>query len=167
MFSSSKDTKTSSTGSGSYSTSNSVSGGTTAAATVPSIISPDLKITGNLKSAGDIQIDGRVEGDIDSRQLVVGEGAQVDGSIRADTVRISGSVNGEVQAKSVTLERTARVVGDIVHGSLTMEAGAYLEGGVRRLDSTGNGKVATLRPASSSSCANGDGKYSESASSIY
>ncbi len=36
---------------------------------VPSIISPDLKIIGDLKSSGDIQIDGRIEGDIHSRRL--------------------------------------------------------------------------------------------------
>src|SRR3546814_6313312 len=44
---------------------------------VPSIISADLRITGNLKSDGDIQVDGHVEGDIDSATLTVGEGAHV------------------------------------------------------------------------------------------
>lgn len=112
---------------------------------VPSIISPDLKIMGDLKSSGDIQIDGTVEGDINSRLLTIGEGARVDGSITAETVRVSGSVNGEVKAKSVTLDRTAKVIGDIVHENLTMEAGAFLEGGVRRMEMGGN-KVSPLRP---------------------
>src|SRR3546814_1266085 len=48
----------------------------TAKAGVPSIISADLRITGNLKSDGDIQVDGHVEGDIDSATLTVGEGAR-------------------------------------------------------------------------------------------
>src|SRR3546814_3473099 len=48
---------------------------------VPSIISADLRITGNLKSDGDIQVDGHVEGDIDSATLTVGEGAHVKGHI--------------------------------------------------------------------------------------
>ena len=42
----------------------------------PSIISADLKITGNLASAGDLQIDGTVEGDITSRQVTIGQGAR-------------------------------------------------------------------------------------------
>ncbi|HZT19564.1 MAG TPA: hypothetical protein VFA23_09190, partial [Dongiaceae bacterium] len=41
----------------------------------PSIISSDLKILGDLISAGDLQVDGIVEGDIQSRSLTIGEGA--------------------------------------------------------------------------------------------
>ncbi len=126
-------------------------GGSTAAVTkasgVPSIISADLKIVGNLKSSGDIQFDGTIEGDIDSRSVVVGQGAKVDGIITAETVRISGAVNGQIKAKSVTLDRTAEVVGDVIHESLTMEAGAFLEGGVRRMEGhrDSSEKVETLR----------------------
>jgi cytoskeletal protein CcmA (bactofilin family) len=100
---------------------------------VPSIISADLKIVGDLKSSGDMQIDGTVEGDIDSRMLTIGEGASVKGAIAAETVRISGSIVGQVKANSVILSKTAKVSGDITHQTLTMEAGAILEGGVRRL----------------------------------
>ena len=44
---------------------------------VPSIISADLVIEGNLKSSGEIQIDGRVIGDIESRSVTVGQTAEV------------------------------------------------------------------------------------------
>ena len=119
---------------------------------VPSIISPDLTILGNLKCSGDVQIDGTVEGDIESRSVVVGEGAKVEGAIFADSVRISGAVNGQVKARSVALDHSAEVAGDIFHESLTMEAGAFLEGGVRRLDNARDkgDKVAALRPAKTS-----------------
>lgn len=143
-----KDSKTSST----PLTSGSTSKPESKASRVPSIISPDLKIVGNLTSSGDIQVDGTVEGDIDSRLLVVGEGARINGSVVAETVRVSGTVNGEVKAKSVTLDKTARVMGDVVHEDLTMEAGAFLEGGVRRLNS-GGATIAPIRPAA----ANGSG----------
>ncbi len=119
---------------------------------VPSIISPDLKIVGDLKSSGDIQIDGTIEGDIHSRLLTVGEQATVEGCIVADTVRISGTVRGQIKAKTVHLDKKARVTGDIMHETLTMEAGAFFEGQVRRMESgtTGRGaKVAALRPATS------------------
>jgi cytoskeletal protein CcmA (bactofilin family) len=113
---------------------------------VPSIISADLKIVGDLKCSGDVQVDGTVEGDINSRLLIVGSNARIEGSISAETVRISGTVQGEVKAKSVTLDKTAKVTGDVVHENLTMEAGAFLEGGVRRLQA-GTANVAPLRPA--------------------
>lgn len=100
----------------------------------PSIISADLKIVGDLTSAGDIQIDGAVEGDIQSRTITVGESAQVTGSIAADTVRICGSVNGQIKGQTVTLDKSAKVVGDIMHQSLAIEPGAFLEGHCRRFD---------------------------------
>ena len=76
--------------------------------TAPSIISADLKIQGNLTSAGDLQIDGIVEGDIQSRSLTVGEGALVTGNIQAETVRVCGQVTGQIKAATVNLERTAK-----------------------------------------------------------
>lgn len=111
----------------------SLSGGAAHGAPTPSIISADLKVIGNLESAGDLQIDGRIEGDIKSRSVTVGETARVKGSIVADTVRICGTVNGEVRATSVTLARTAKATGDIVHETLSIESGASLEGQVRRM----------------------------------
>lgn len=101
---------------------------------VPSIISADLKIIGNLQSSGDIQVDGQVEGDVLSRTLTVGEGAIVKGSVRGETVRICGEVHGEVSASSVIIAKTARVSGDVVHQSLAIEAGAYLEGSIKRME---------------------------------
>ena len=101
---------------------------------VPSIISADLKIIGNMQSSGDIQVDGQIEGDIQSRTLTVGESAHVKGSIRGETVRICGTVQGEVLAQSVIIAKTARVSGDVVHQSLAIEAGAFLEGNIRRME---------------------------------
>lgn len=136
---------------------------------MPSIISTDLKVIGDLHCAGDIQIEGTVEGDIKSQTVTVGEGAHVSGSIYGQTVRVSGNVEGQIEAKSVTLAKTAQVTGDVVHETLSIEAGAHLEGMCRRLQadskkSTGDSKVADLKtsaPASSApsaSLASGSGK---------
>ncbi|NIA66984.1 polymer-forming cytoskeletal protein [Pelagibius litoralis] len=119
----------------------------TGSTSVPSIISADLKITGNLKSDGDIQVDGYVEGDIDSATLTVGEGAQVKGHISCDAVRICGTIDGAVKAKSVVMAKSARVIGDIIHDSLAIEAGAFIEGNIKRLEGAS-------RPSSGSSTSN-------------
>jgi len=122
---------------------------------VPSIISPDLKIVGDLKSNGDIQIDGNIEGDINSRLLTVGEQAVVEGCIVADTVRVSGTVKGQIKARNVHLDKAARVTGDVTHETLTMEAGAFFEGQVKRMEASSTATAATtakiepLRPATS------------------
>ena len=79
---------------------------------VPSIISPDLKIVGDLKCTGDIQIDGTIEGSVTGGLIIIGEQAKVEGSIVAETVRIFGTVNGRVRAKTVHLDKTGKVIGD-------------------------------------------------------
>jgi cytoskeletal protein CcmA (bactofilin family) len=125
---------------------------------VPSIISADLRITGNLKSDGDIQVDGYVEGDIDSATLTIGEGAHVKGHISCETVRVCGTVDGAVKAKSVVMAKTARVIGDIIHDSLAIEAGAFIEGNIKRLEGAG-------RPAAVSSTSSSTASTSSSTSS--
>ncbi len=110
----------------------------------PSIIGPDLKIVGHLKSNSAIQIDGTIEGDIDVPLLTVGEQGKVDGSTVAETVRIFGTVNGRVQAKTVRLAKSAKVTADITHESLAIEAGAYFEGQVQSLKAASSGGATKL-----------------------
>lgn len=101
--------------------------------TVPSIISSDLQIVGDLESSGEVQIDGNVSGDIRAKVLLVGEGAVIKGEIFADTVRVHGHVNGQIKAKFVNLAKTAHVIGDILHENLSIQEGAYLEGHIMHM----------------------------------
>jgi len=101
---------------------------------VPSIISADLRVVGDLGCEGDLQIEGVVEGDIKTVTLTIGEQALVKGSVIAEQCLIKGKVDGDVFAKSVNLARNAKVRGDIVHDSISIEAGAYLDGRCRRLE---------------------------------
>jgi cytoskeletal protein CcmA (bactofilin family) len=116
----------------------------------PSVISADLKLVGNLESAGDVQIDGTVEGDIKSRSVTIGEGAHIDGSIVADKVRICGSVSGQVKGTAVSITKTARVEGDVTYKTLSVDEGAVLEGHCRRSESpakaSSESRVSTLKP---------------------
>ncbi|WP_417515363.1 bactofilin family protein [Minwuia sp.] len=100
----------------------------------PSLISHGLAITGDLYSDGEIQIDGSVTGDIDCQRLVIGEQAVVKGEVVAETVVVRGTIEGRVRGSDVSLSKSARVIGDIMHRSLSMEAGAHLEGQVKRVD---------------------------------
>jgi cytoskeletal protein CcmA (bactofilin family) len=100
---------------------------------VPSIVSADLTIRGNLSGKGDVQIEGKVFGRIEAGNLVVAEGGEVEGDIIAKAVAISGTVRGSIKAGTVTLSSTARVKGGVMHDVLAIEAGARLEGECKRL----------------------------------
>ncbi len=94
----------------------------------PSILSSDLVITGSLKTQGEIQLDGSVEGDIRAKALTIGEKAVVKGEIHAEQITVRGKVIGKLRARQIQLTSTAHVEGDIVHSTLAMENGAYFEG---------------------------------------
>ncbi|MEJ6813336.1 MAG: polymer-forming cytoskeletal protein [Octadecabacter sp.] len=97
-------------------------------------LSKDLHITGNLKTSGDIQIEGTVDGDIRAHLLTVGEGATVNGECMADDVVVNGRIVGTVRGLKVRLTSTARVEGDIIHNTIAIESGAHFEGSVQRQD---------------------------------
>lgn len=94
----------------------------------PSVIGDAAMVVGNLTCEGEIEVQGKVEGNIHSRTVTVGERGLVEGEIVAESVCIRGSVKGSVVATSVSVTRTARVIGNITHKELSIEPGAHLEG---------------------------------------
>lgn len=104
------------------------------ARTSPSVLSSDLTVTGNIRTQGDIQIEGNIEGDIRAHQLTVGESATIKGEVVADEIIVNGRVVGRVRGLKVRLSATARVEGDIVHKTIAIESGAHFEGSVQRQD---------------------------------
>ena len=104
------------------------------ALSAPSIISADMVINGTLNSSGDIQIDGRVEGDVRSVGLVIGDKAEIHGEIYAEDVTVRGKVVGRIRARKVLLAATSHVEGDILHEAFAVESGAFFEGNCRHSD---------------------------------
>jgi cytoskeletal protein CcmA (bactofilin family) len=100
----------------------------------PSIISGDLIVNGMLSSTGDMQIDGRVEGDVRSTGLVIGEKAFIHGEVMAEDVTVRGRVQGSIRARKVLLCSTCHVEGNILHEAFAVEAGAFFEGNCRHSD---------------------------------
>ena len=99
-----------------------------------SVLSSDLTVVGNLRTTGDIQVEGTVEGDIRAHLLTVGESATIRGEIVADDIVVNGRVIGRVRGLKVRLTATARVEGDIIHKTIAIESGAHFEGSVQRQD---------------------------------
>lgn len=106
-----------------------------ASAGATSTLGSDLTIVGQqvqIISQSRLLIDGEVHGNINGRDIVVGEHGRVTGTIVAQTVEVRGMVNGAIKGGTVTLMPTARVDGDITKMSLIISEGAHLDGNVRR-----------------------------------
>lgn len=112
-----------------------------------SVLSTDLTITGNLRTTGDIQVEGTVEGDIRAHLLTIGEGATVKGEVVADDVVVNGRIVGRVRGLKVRLTSTARVEGDIIHKTIAIESGAHFEGSVQRQEDPLQGNQQKQIPA--------------------
>ena len=101
---------------------------------VPSIFSAEVTVRGMILSQGDVQVDGKIEGDIRACSLVIGEKAVVTGDVYAEEATIRGRVDGSISARKVQLAATCRVSGNVLHESLSVEAGAFFEGNCRHSD---------------------------------
>ena len=98
----------------------------------PSIITEDVVMTGTLAAKCDLQIEGRIDGDVRCIRLVIGDAGQVNGNIFAEEVTIRGHVHGAIHARQMLLCRGSHVEGDIAIESFTVEAGAIFEGNCRQ-----------------------------------
>lgn len=93
-----------------------------------SMLGGDTTVAGNIEASADLHVDGSVHGDIACNALVQGENSEINGAVRAESVRIAGLVRGTVTAREVVILKSARIEGDVYYDALTIEQGARLDG---------------------------------------
>jgi cytoskeletal protein CcmA (bactofilin family) len=130
-----------------------------------SVISKALKITGQLESTEDIQIDGEIDGDVRGVGVKIGQHAKVKGTVYGDEVELAGAIEGKIEAKKVILTGTARMTGDVVHQDIKIESGAYVSGNLKPEAGKTDTRPA-LKPVASSANAASSGVSSASVSPI-
>ena len=106
-----------------------------------SFIHADTKVTGDLKSVGDISVEGSVEGNISCRTLTLRGQPVITGDVHADTVHVCGRFKGALHAKKVVLTKAARMTGDIIYEILELHEGAEFEGGIQRTGASSSRSV--------------------------
>ena len=79
-----------------------------------------------------MRISGRIKGELHASNVLITDGAEVEGDIFAEEVTVGGRVKGTIHAKRVKLNGLAIVEGDIFHRSLLIEENARFEGSSRR-----------------------------------
>jgi len=95
---------------------------------VPCIISTGTKIVGNIEEGDAVHIDGKLEGNICCKELVVGAGGEVKGNVSAKSVELYGELTGSLSADNLFIAGTARFIGDSIYKTIAIEPGAVLEG---------------------------------------
>jgi cytoskeletal protein CcmA (bactofilin family) len=99
-----------------------------------SCIGSGMSIVGKIDCNGPVQVFGRIEGELRASDLLVGEGATIDGSVIAQNVTVCGSIKGTIRAVRVKLQNGGTVEGDIFHRSLSIDENSLFEGSSRRVE---------------------------------
>jgi cytoskeletal protein CcmA (bactofilin family) len=99
-----------------------------------SCIGSGMSIVGNIECNGPAQVFGRIKGEVRASDLLIGDGAQVEGSVIAQDVTVCGHVKGTIHAVRVKLQDGGAVEGDIFHRSLSIDENSVFEGSSRRVE---------------------------------
>jgi cytoskeletal protein CcmA (bactofilin family) len=126
-----------------------------------SILGAEVIISGDLATDAQIHVDGRIDGNVRCAQLIQGPDGIISGNIVADEARLAGTVEGTVSAATLTVEATARILGDIAYDTIGIEAGARIEGRLARRAALGTDDESQpqliVTPVSFSPARTGDG----------
>ena len=99
-----------------------------------SCIGTGMSIVGKIECNGPAQVFGRIEGEVCASDLLVGDGATIDGSVIAQNVTVCGRIKGTIRAVRVKLQNGGAVEGDIFHRSLSIDEDSLFEGSSRRVE---------------------------------
>jgi cytoskeletal protein CcmA (bactofilin family) len=99
-----------------------------------SCIGSGMSIVGNIECNGPAQVFGRIKGELRASDLLIGDGAQIEGSVIAQDVTVCGRVKGTIRAVRVKLQDGGAVEGDIFHRSLAIDENSLFEGSSRRVE---------------------------------
>ncbi len=95
---------------------------------VPSIISYDTKIKGDIWGGDTIHIDGKLEGNIMCNEVIIGTRGYIMGDIKANISNVYGTVNGIIDTEELFVAKNARIIGNAYYNKIALEPGAYVEG---------------------------------------
>ena len=103
-----------------------------------SLVGETLQLEGDLRSSGNVDVAGLVNGNVFVSEIRIIETGSIRGSLEAETVEINGHVEGKISADTVIVGRTAVIKGDIfIKNTLKTEEGADIDGYIKRVN---NGK---------------------------
>jgi cytoskeletal protein CcmA (bactofilin family) len=93
-----------------------------------SFFSSDITIDGEIRSKGDIEIDGSVKGKVQAAAISVLGAGRLEGTVECTNLSIDGELQGAVSATDVTVASTGVVVADISYNTISTSKGAKIQG---------------------------------------
>jgi cytoskeletal protein CcmA (bactofilin family) len=98
---------------------------------ISSIIDKSMIITGGISFKGKARIDGIVNGNIEGEHLVLSETGRINGDIFVSSFNCYGSIEGNIKTSMLTARKNCSINGKLEAGSLTVESGAAIQGEIK------------------------------------
>ncbi len=116
--------------------------------TTINLISQGTDITGDIKSNGDIRIDGSLTGNLITKgKVVIGSTGKVKGEVSCKNSEVSGSVEGKINVgQLLNLKASSKILGDIITYKLAIEPGAKFTGTCKMSESEENAGSNNSKP---------------------
>lgn len=106
-----------------------------------SYVGETLQLEGDLRTSGNLDIAGLVNGNVYVSEVTVTETGSVRGSVEATKIEINGHIQGKIIADTIVIGRNAVIKGDVYFkNTLKTEEGADIDGYIKRIN---NGKENT------------------------
>lgn len=96
------------------------------------VIAAGSKLVGDLALSDNLHIDGQIEGTIRSEaEVAIGQSGRVEGDLHAEHIMVSGTFEGNIDARRLEIIAGGRVNGDVTVAELVIEPGALFNGNSR------------------------------------
>ena len=115
--------------------------------TTINLISNGTEITGDIKSNGDIRIDGSLNGNLNTKgKVVIGTTGKVKGEVICKNSEVSGILEGKITVgQLLNLKASSKINGEIVTNKLSIEPGAVFSGNCKMSDTDNNGGAGVIK----------------------
>lgn len=109
--------------------------------TAVNLISQGTEITGDIKSSGDIRIDGILNGNLTTKgKVVIGPTGRIKGEVECKNSEVSGVIDGKISVSQLlNLKVSSKISGTIITNKLSIEPGALFTGNCSMKDGENGG----------------------------
>lgn len=115
--------------------------------TTINLISAGTDIIGDVKSSGDIRIDGTLTGNLNTKgKVVVGPTGKVKGEVICKNSEVAGVIEGKIiVGQLLNLKASSKIYGDIATSKLSIEPGAVFSGTCKMSDTEINASTGFIK----------------------
>lgn len=98
------------------------------------VVNADTTVTASIRNCRRLEVYGYVQGDVIADELLVHDGGQLYGTIRAGSAEIRGKVQGDMRVRNlIAIRANGTVAGNLQYGAMTLENGGNLAAEVRNV----------------------------------